>query len=113
MSAEDNLRKAWESINWAEPTLPEYRIYYDVKTGNITNYTNEKLPGSFIIVSREVFAEHRFDLKVQNGKLSKPKPSLSKLVPSAEGISCHPRDITVIDCSTDSIKWKIQTYEQD
>jgi hypothetical protein len=107
----ENLLAAWNSIDWTPPGSPEYRIYYDPTTGKILNYTNEDIPGDFIVVSREIFAQHRFDLTVKQGKLINPCPTRGKLIPSDDGVACHPRNLTIIDNSADSIKWKMKTYE--
>jgi hypothetical protein len=107
----ENLLSAWNSIEWTPIKTPEYRIYYDADTGKIINYTNETLEGDFITVSREVFAEHRFDLKVKDGKIIKPKPPIGKIIPGYEGTPCHKQDVTIISQGDDVIMWSLKTYE--
>ena len=48
-----NLIAAFESCDW-QPPVHEYRVYYD-NTGTITAKTTSDLPGTYIVVSREMF----------------------------------------------------------
>jgi hypothetical protein len=90
----------------------EFRVYYDVTTGRILDYTTDNLPGDYIIVDREVFHQHRFDWFIRDGKMTPPKNVIGKLRPSNDGTPCDPRDITVIVSDSESkIRWKVHTYE--
>lgn len=109
----DEFAKALAAMSWPKPREIEYRIYYDPESGQILNYTNDDLPGNYIIVDKETFAKHRFDVKVKQGRLVSLLPTIGRLVPSDDGISCHPEDITlVVDASQPHIKWKFQ-HEKD
>ena len=108
----DEFLKAWSNIQWPVSPVIEYRIYYDLVTGVILDYTNEIRNGTYITVDRETFAKHRFDLKIKKGRLVKAVASVGKLRPSAEGQACHPTDITiVVEPLEPATLWKIHTYD--
>lgn len=90
----------------------EFRVYYDPQTGQILNYTNEDLPGKYIIVDKDTFHKHRFDCLVKDDRLVPFKLPIGKLIPSETGTACHVHDITVIARSQDPLQhWKLHTYE--
>ena len=66
---------------------PEFRLYYD-DTGRVICYTCEKIPGKYIVIDKNTFAEARPDIRVVDGKVSKAhqKAVISKLVKSTEEI---------------------------
>ena len=109
----DEFLKAWNEIQWpTSPPVIEYRIYYDPSTGIILDYTNEIREGTYLIVDKEIFSQHRFDLKVKNGKLVKLTPTFGKLRPGSEGRACHPTNITIIvDPEGPATFWKNHTYD--
>ena len=109
----DEFLKAWSEIQWSNTNpVIEYRIYYEPDTGIILDYTNEIRKGTYIIVDRETFAKHRFDLKVKKGVLVAPKPSIGKLIPGSKGQACHPIDITIIvDPTVPATFWNNHTYD--
>lgn len=93
------------------PTI-EYRIYYEAETGKILNYTNDELPGDYIVVDRETFARHRFDCVIRDGKIVPYKLPLGKLIPSDTGTPCHPDDISIIVGANETPQyWRMHTYE--
>jgi len=108
----DEFIKALANVKWPVPVAIEYRVYYDPVTGNVTNYTNADLPGVYLLVDRETFANHRFDVKVVNGKLVRPNIfSVGKLVIGTSGAACHPDDITILSDEPTSIYWSFRQYE--
>jgi hypothetical protein len=115
MDATSEFLKAWAELELsaAQPKpIIEYRIYYDSDSGVILDYTNEIREGTYLTVDRETFIKHQFNLKVKNGKLIGIKPTVGKLVPGAEGVACHPNDITiVVDPTSPSTFWNNQTYD--
>lgn len=46
----------------------QYRLYY-AADGSVLTYSVEELPGNFIVITREQYAEARSDVIVANGKL--------------------------------------------
>lgn len=109
----ENFWKAVESINWATPKAIEFRVYYN-ENGSIQCYTNEELPGNYILVDKEIWHSNRFDVKVVNGKLEELKVVPTKLVPVANGgYTCALNDVTIIvSASTPHTKWNLKTHEQ-
>ena len=95
---------------------PEFRLYYD-DTGRVICYTCEKLPGKYIVVDKDTFAEGRPDIRVVDGKVSKAKQRavVSKLVKSNEGKACATEDISIVvnaEEYTGKITfWKLETNE--
>ena len=95
---------------------PEFRLYYD-DTGRVICYTCEKLPGKYIVVDKDTFAEGRPDIRVVDGKVSKAKQRavVSKLVKSNEGKACATEDISIVvdeEEYADTITfWKLETNE--
>lgn len=108
----DEIVKALAMLD-LKPSLPiEYRVYYDLDSGDVIEYTNDIRPGDYIIVDRETWAANRFDRKVKDGRLISPLLLQAKLVPATDGRPCDPFDITVIvDEQRPNIKWKMRTYE--
>lgn len=95
-----------------EPT--QFRLYYD-ENGKILFYTCDKPEGNFLIIDAQTYAECRYDLKVQNGKLVKLNSGaiISKYKPDSNGISCAKDDISILTTPDDvnSKQWKLSTYE--
>lgn len=112
MHSQDNFLEALSRFSAPRPSQIEYRIYYDNDTGEVLNYTNEDLPGDYIIVDRETFARHRFDCTIKNGKIVPLRQPIGKLAPAAEGTPCHAQDITIIVLpGTTAQYWSMRTYE--
>ena len=105
------LAEALASIEWPKPAEIEYRIYYDPESGTVLDYTNEQRPGHWIVTDRDTFHRHRFDVKVRDGVLVRPRPPICKLVPSHKGTACDPRDITIISHHADATHWSMKIYE--
>ena len=102
----------WEYI---PPQPVEFRLYYDEK-GSIITYTCDKLPGNYIVIDAQVFAEGRPDLIVVDGKLVKPvlEVFLSLLSKSTSGIRCASEDVTILvsdDYEGDTTHWELRKYE--
>jgi hypothetical protein len=87
----------------------EYRLYYNKDTGEPIEYSNEKLSGDYIIVTKEQYAAGRHDVIVKD-KAIVPIEDLRyvrKLVPGSSGIACHESNVLLIDKSSVA-KWKIK-----
>jgi len=104
-------------VIWEAPQIqpPEFRLYYD-DTGKVVCYTCEKLPGNFIVVDAQTFAQARPDVRVIDGKISTVNPNaiISKLMPNTVGQKCAKEDISIVvddSYSGDVTHWKLQTYE--
>lgn len=109
---EDNSQLFWE-VSTPEPV--EFRLYYDDK-GSIITYTCEKLPGNYLVIDAQVFAECRPDLTVVDGKLVKlvPEVFLSLLAKSDSGSKCASEDVMILvpdDYDGDTTHWELKRYE--
>ena len=93
---------------------PEFRLYYD-ENGVVLYYTTEDLPGNYIIIDAQIFAECRYDIRVINGEIVRNKSYIfiEKLVESTVGTPCHSQDVSIIvDENFETIKfWSIKVYE--
>jgi hypothetical protein len=106
----DEFLKAWAQINWSKPVI-EYKIYYDPISGAVLDYTTDDLPGTYMIVDKDTFHCHRFDIRIKDGKIMPIRNKVGKLRPGSDGTACHPADITVISNQTPATYWKNHTYD--
>jgi hypothetical protein len=106
----EEFLKAWNQIDWSQPVI-EYKIYYDTVSGAVLDYTTDDLPGTYIIVDKDTFHRHRFDIRIQDGKIAAIKHKVGKLRPDVNGTACHPADITIIADKEPIIFWKNHTYD--
>lgn len=109
---DDTSQLFWE-VSTPEPV--EFRLYYDDK-GSIITYTCEKLPGNYLVIDAQVFAEGRPDLTVVDGKLVKlvPEVFLSLLTKSVNGTKCASEDVTILvsdDYAGDTTHWELKKHE--
>jgi hypothetical protein len=104
----------WEVIKNRQPVKPqefldEYRLYYN-EDGTPREYARQEQGGQYIVVSKQVFDERRFDVRVENGKLINPNrvTQYRKLVPGDEGIETLTEDVTIIGKGQ---HWKVKYYD--
>jgi hypothetical protein len=104
----------WDVIKNRQPVkqqvmLDEYRLYYN-EDGSPRDYSRQEQEGSYIVISKQVFDEKRFDVYVSNGKLINPNriTQYRKLVPSNEGTETLIDDITIIGKGQ---HWKVKYYD--
>ena len=97
--------------------MVEFRLYYD-DNGNVLCYSADSTgpDANYIIVDTQVYAEGRVDIKVVDGKITKPSGRLviSKMIPDNEGTRCAIEDITIIvtdEYSGETMNWKSKQYE--
>jgi hypothetical protein len=108
----DEFLKALSEFSADVPAAIEFRVYYQKETGSIIGYTTEQWDGDYIIVEKQAFHENRFDVRVKDGKLIYPKPTVGKLQPSENGTPCHPKDITiVVENNTTARRWEMHTAQ--
>lgn len=87
----------------------EYRVYYDMD-GSIITYTTEKLPGDYIIITQNQFAEARSDARVINDKLIMPhktKVAFKMVKNLSSGVKTSKYDINVLT-DIDYVYWGIE-----
>ena len=86
-----------------------FRLYHD-SNGNPLFYSMEDLPGQYISVDKTVYEQGRYDFKIVNGEIVRPQEfSYVKLVPGDQGTPCNPRDVMIVDHSSDT-KWNLKKY---
>ncbi len=109
----------WQAVadhQWEQPELKqEFRLYHD-DTGNVLYYSMEDLPGNYIIIDRQVFEEHRFDIKIRDGKIIKQNhPASWKLTPTdSASYACHASDVSIVvsDDYENKKYWKVTTTHE-
>jgi len=97
----------WDIL--ASSTIPQpvfYRLYYG-EQGEPLFYSSDNLPGNYIEIDQQTFANSPTNIRVVDGKLVVIKiAAVPKLVPGEIGTSCHPEDVSVVvDDSTPNTKW--------
>jgi len=98
-----NFWQAVEQIEQPKQVDFEYRLYYN-DLGEVEFYSMEDLPGTYIVIDVQTFAEGRYDITVVDGKLVKPAQKVfQKLVP----VNMPKNDVSIV--SND--EWKLKRYE--
>ena len=96
----------WQALDLVEESAKvdiEYRLYYN-DLGEVEFYSMEDLPGAYIKIDCQTYAEGRFDVTVVGGKLVKPAQKVfQKLVP----VGTPKYDVSIV--SND--EWKLKRYE--
>ena len=90
----------------------EFRLYYN-EEGVVICYTSEKLPGNYLIITPEQFAEARPDVKIVDGKIvqtNKQSHIFKYTKNELDGIATSKYDINILS-TQESVFWKIETYE--
>lgn len=99
--------------NAPRPIVQMRRLYHNDQ-GRVLFYTMEDLPGTWIEVDSETYAQARTDVRVRDGRvIPLPKiPTVSKLRPGLTGTYCDPRDICiVVDHNQPHVRWSPVTSE--
>jgi hypothetical protein len=111
---EKEFLSIWQSGATAPVVELEYRLYYD-ENGFPLFYTTEDLPGVYIIVDQETFLNGPKNIKIIDGKIVEAKIAwLKKIIPSQQGISCHPQDVcVVVDSSQPHTNWRLKHEEPE
>jgi len=102
----------WQATKQHKKTVKvkhENRLYYN-DAGQPTTYSQENLPGNYIVVDQQTFNECRMDVRVVDGKLTRPNmiTEFRKLVPSDEGTETLAEDITLIGPGQ---HWQVKYYD--
>jgi hypothetical protein len=105
----------WKSHQWPEIKPIFYRLYHD-EHGDPIVYSMEDLPGKYIEITAEEYAEHNYRVIVKNSELIKKAQnfvSTKKLVPGSPGTTCHPNDVTIIVDVEPNQTWKLTNYDNN
>ena len=109
---EEEFFGIWSSQVQATPKALEFRLYHD-ENGFPLFFSMEDLPGNYVVVDKEMYLGGPRNIRVVNGKLKVYQTMFGKkLVPSAQGQACDPRDICVV-VSEDypHTKWNLKHQE--
>lgn len=111
-SENKELLEFLEKMANSKPREVEYRLYYD-DTGRVVTYTCEDLPGNYIVVSRQQYAEARSDVLVRDGKListSRITQVYRMVKNTSGGVKASKYDINILT-DTDYVFWKYEHHE--
>jgi len=109
----DNFWAAW-SQPVEEKTSVFYRLYHDDK-GYPLFYSMEDLPGNYIEIDQEAYAQSSSKVRVVDGKLKKiTVDATAKLKPTNSGTSCHPDNVCiVVPVDQTHTKWSFKKNDQN
>lgn len=107
-------------MNWndlidihAAMPLPQpvfFRLYHDDQ-GHPLFYSMEDLPGTYIEITQEQFAQAKSNVRVRNGELVEVTwQTAEKLTPGNTGTLCHSQDVAVV-VKENGTYWSKKTYE--
>ena len=106
-----NFLDFWSTYTWPETKPVFFRLYHD-DAGYPICYSMEDLPGNYLEITAEQYAESNYRVRVQNGKIIKQQNArTSKLVPSLIGITCCLEDVTIVTDEELNQKWKLKNYD--
>jgi hypothetical protein len=99
-------------MNFPEPQPVFYRLYHN-EAGVPLFYSMEDLPGTYIEINAEAFAQASSKVRVRDGKLVELTwTTTARLEHSDTGTPCHPQDVSVIVSTNQTHQcWSKQTYE--
>ena len=107
----ENFWAAW-GLPQESPKPAFYRLYYDDQ-GYLLFYSMENVPGNYIEIDHETFAEGSPRVRVVDGQLLHIKTNaISKLVPSSQGQACDIRDVAVISNDKHTQYWKLKATDE-
>jgi len=99
-------------IVWPEVEPIFYRLYYN-KEGVPLFYSMEDLPGNYLELTQEQYAQGKSNIRVRDGRIVELTWTTSyKLVPGQTGTPCDPRDVAVVSNKDTATHWSKRTYEQ-
>ena len=108
MMTPDEFFGALENIQDPRPVF--YRLYYDA-TGRPLFYSMEDVPGTYIEISQEQYAQGLSNIRVRDGRIVEVTwQTAEKLTPSDTGTMCHPQDVAVV-VKENGTYWSKQVYE--
>ena len=93
----------------------EYRLYYNKVNGKPIRYTTDTVDqGDYIVISKQQYAEGRYDIQVIDEKICTLDSfdQWTKLVPAKHGMSTRADNVMIVD-DNGGAKWKIKTYYRD
>jgi hypothetical protein len=108
-----NFLNFWNNYTWSKVKPVFFRLYHD-NQGYPVCYSMEDLPGQYIEITAEQYAESSDRVVVRNGQLIRLyQARTSKLIPAESGTPCHPTDITIVVDAEPNQKWKLKNYDNN
>jgi hypothetical protein len=108
-----NFLDFWNTYTWPEVKPVFFRLYYN-DDGDPVCYTMEDLPGQYIEITAEQYAECSDRVVVKNGQLVRQyQARTSKLIPAESGVPCYPTDVTIVVDTEHNQKWKLKNYDNN
>lgn len=107
----------WDDLVAIYTAIPEprpvfYRLYYN-ESGVPLFYSMEDLPGNYIELTQEQYAQGKSNIRVRDGKIVELTwVTSNKLVPGTTGTPCDPRDVAIVTTQQPATHWSKRTYEQ-
>lgn len=110
----NSIEELWSLVSQTEPAPVTYRLYHDDQ-GYLLFYSMEDLPGLWIEITAEQFAQASSHVKVVDGKLVRLNRSLvKKLVPGLNGVKCSDYSVALLVSESESGQhWGIKNYESN
>lgn len=95
-----------------EPKPVFFRLYHD-EQGVPLFYSMEHLPGTYIELTQEQYAQGKSNIRVRDGKiLELTWKTTARLEPTETGTPCDPGDVAiVVDPTQPHQCWSKKTYE--
>lgn len=106
----------WDDLVAVHAAIPEplpvfYRLYYN-EAGVPLFYSMEDLPGNYLELTQEQYAQGKSNIRVRDGQIVELTWTTSyKLVPGT-GTPCDPRDVAIVTKQQTATNWSKRTYEQ-
>lgn len=104
-----NFLEAFAMHNWdTKPEPPVFKCYYD-DNGHPTGFEMVDLPGNFLVIDRETFLEADYNIRIVDGKITKPeKNSVNKLNIADSGVPTAKENVSiVVDKDEPNNKWSM------
>ena len=96
--------------NMPEPKPVFYRLYHD-EQGRPLFYSMEDVPGTYIEISQEEYAQGKSNIRVKNGRIVEVTwQTAEKLTPSDTGTQCHVKDVAIV-VNSNGTYWSKRVYE--
>lgn len=117
---EETTANFWEVFGKEHLSSPEpvlfYRLYYN-EQGHPLFYSMEDVPGNYVEIDRQTFANPPKHAKIIDGALTNSPPAVltKKMVPSeTTGSCCLPTNVSIVVDRLESHQlWNSKLYEQE
>lgn len=107
MMTPDEFFGALENMPMPKPVT--YRLYHEGERPLF--YSMEELPGTYIELTPEQYAQGNSNVRVRNGQIIPVTwQTAQKLTPSDTGTQCHEKDVAIV-VNNNGTYWSKRTYE--